>query len=188
MGEDGLPEDGRVSVVKIRDRLVVYPVDGRFTFPTLLQPANGVFRQKRGQIRFFCPDTALDQTILITGCDPALSLLAAHAARVDPNLRMRSRFGSTHAAMDRLARGKTHLAGVHLQNSPEEETNVALAFDLDFVPLAEVRCDLVIPADLVDIPGIRIILDVLQSRGFRDELSLLPGYSQKKTGATIAAF
>ncbi len=40
---------------------------------------------------------------------------------------MRCRFGSTHAAMDRLAQGKTHLAGVHLHNSPEEEANVALA-------------------------------------------------------------
>jgi putative molybdopterin biosynthesis protein len=65
---------------------------------------------------------------------------------------------------------------------------VAHAFDLDFVPMAEVRCDLVVPADLLDNPRIQIILDVLQSRGFRDELSLLPGYSQKKTGTTIAAF
>ncbi len=293
MGEDDLPEDGRVSVVKIRDRLVVYPVDGRFTFPSLLQPADGVFRQKKGQIRFFSPDTCLDQTILITGCDPAFSLLAAHAARVDPKLQMRCRFGSTHAAMDRLARGNTHLAGVHLHNPPGEEANVALArrnlnrtgalvmgfslmeeglmvargnplnirtaadlarpgirlvnrepgaalralldellvrsgipgtavsgydtlvhghnqgaqmiafgmadaalglrpvtqaFDLDFVPLAEVRCDLVVPADLVDMLGIQIILDVLQGRGFRDELSLLPGYSSKKTGTSIASF
>lgn len=293
MGEEGLPDDGRVSVVKIRDRLVVYPVDGRFTFPSLLQPADGVFRQKKGQIRFFSPESSLDQIILITGCDPAFSLLSAHAARVNPKLRMRCRFGSTHAAMDRLAQGKTHLAGVHLHNSPEEEANVALArqnlnrtgalvmgfsqmeeglmvsrgnplnirtvddlahpgirfvnrepgaalrvlldellaesgipvtavsgydtlvhghnqgaqmvafgmtdaalglrpvahaFDLDFVPLAEVRCDLVVPADLMDTPGIQIILNVLQSRGFRDELSLLPGYSHKKTGTTIALF
>jgi molybdate-binding protein/DNA-binding XRE family transcriptional regulator len=294
MGEDSLPEQGRVFVIKIRDRLVVYPVDGPFTFPSLLQPADGVlFRQEKGQIRFFSPDTGLDQTILITGCDPAFSLLAAHAARLDPKLQVRCRFGSTHAAMDRLVLGKTHLAGVHLHNQTGEEANVALArrnlnrtgalvmgfslmeeglmvsrgnplnirtaadlakpgirlvnrepgaalrallddllagsgipvtavsgydtlvhghnqgaqmiafdmadaalglrpvaqaFDLDFVPLAEVRCDLVVPADLVDMPGIRIILDVLQGRGFRDELSLLPGYSQKKTGTTIAAF
>ncbi len=52
MGEEGLPDDGRVSVVKIRDRLVVYPVDGRFTFPSLLQPADGVFRQKKGRSGF----------------------------------------------------------------------------------------------------------------------------------------
>ncbi len=40
----------------------------------------------------------------------------------------------------------------------------------------------------MDTPGIQIILNVLQSRGFRDELSLLPGYSHKKTGTTIALF
>ncbi len=70
MGEEGLPDDGRVSVVKIRDRLVVYPVDGRFTFPSLLQPADGVFRQKKAD-PVFSPESSLDQIILITGCDPA---------------------------------------------------------------------------------------------------------------------
>ena len=65
---------------------------------------------------------------------------------------------------------------------------MARAFARDLVPWAEFGCDLVVPADLVDMPGIRIILDVLQGRGFRDELSLLPGYSQKKTGTTIASF
>jgi putative molybdopterin biosynthesis protein len=294
MGEDVPPGDGRVSVVIIRDKLVVYPVDGRFTFPSQMQPADGVFKKETGQIRFFTPDTGLEQNILITGCDPAFSLLSAHASRVDPRLRAFCRFGSTHASIDRLARGTTHLAGLHLHNQTEEEANVALArrkmartggalvmgfsfmeeglmvargnrlkiktaadlarpgirfvnrepgaalrvllddllaasnipgtavpgydilvdghnqgaqmiawgmadaalglhpvaqaFGLDFVPLAEVRCDLVVPADLLDDPRIQIILDVIQTRGFRDELSLLPGYSQKKTGTTIAAF
>ena len=40
---------------------------------------------------------------------------------------------------------------------------IARAFDLDFVPLATVRCDLVIPKDLLDHPTLNIVLDVLQS-------------------------
>lgn len=65
---------------------------------------------------------------------------------------------------------------------------VAGAYGLDFIPLAEVRCDLVVPADLMADPRIQIILDVLQSRDLRDELTLLPGYNQSKTGTTIASF
>ncbi|WDP91175.1 MAG: helix-turn-helix domain-containing protein [Desulfobacter sp.] len=293
MGEDAAMGDGRVSVVKVRDRLVAYPVDGRFSFPNQLRPADGVFEKKKGRIRFFGSEAGLETTVLLLGCDPAFSLLAAHASRVDPNLRMGCRFASTHTALDRLAQSKTHLAGMHLHNSPGEEANVALArkklagtgatiigfsmmeeglmvaggnplringaddlaqpgirfinrepgaalrilmdgllaqaripgtaiqgydievkghnqgaqmiacgmadaalglrpvaeaFGLDFIPLAEVRCDLVVPADLMADPRVQTILDVVQSRDLRDELALLPGYSQSKTGNTIAAF
>ena len=65
---------------------------------------------------------------------------------------------------------------------------VARAFGLDFVTLAEVRCDLVVPADLASDPRIQMILDVVQSRALRDEITLLPGYSQSQTGKTIDVF
>jgi molybdate-binding protein/DNA-binding XRE family transcriptional regulator len=62
---------------------------------------------------------------------------------------------------------------------------VAEMFDLDFIPLETVRCDLVIPDDLVDHPTIRIMLDVLQSRALREEIALLPGYTATPTGSVI---
>ncbi|WP_022668970.1 substrate-binding domain-containing protein [Desulfospira joergensenii] len=293
MGEDTPIGEERVSVVKVRDQLVAYPVDGRFAFPGELRPADGVFEQKKGGIRFFGSESGIDNTVLLLGCDPAFSLLAAHASRIDPKLRMNCRFASTHAAVNRLVQGKAHLAGMHLHNRPGQEANVvlareklaktgatligfsmmeegimveksnpfgikaasdlaqpgirfinrepgaalrvlldellgesripgdaikgyetlvqghnqgaqmvaygladaalglqpvALAHGLDFVPLAEVRCDLVVPSDLMASPGIQMILNVLQSRDLRDEISFLPGYSQRKTGKTIASF
>ena len=293
MGEDVPDGDARVSVIRVRDRLVAYPVDGKFSFSGGLQPADGVLEDSRGKIRFFGPETGLADTIMLMGCDPAFPLLAAHASRVDPKLKLVCRFASTHKAMDRLVAGTTHIAGVHLHNRPGQEANVALAraklartgamvmgysvmeeglmvsrgnpfkikdaadlakpglrfvnrepgaalrvlldellaemslpsreisgygsevqghnqgaqmiacgmadaalglrpvargFGLDFVPLAEVRCDLVVPGDLASDPRIRMILDVVQSRALRDEITLLPGYSQRKTGKTIAAF
>jgi molybdate-binding protein len=63
---------------------------------------------------------------------------------------------------------------------------VAEAFDLDFVPMETVRCDLVIPRDLMEHPPMKIILDALQSRWLREELSMLPGYEASVTGKVIA--
>ena len=64
--------------------------------------------------------------------------------------------------------------------------SVAHAFGLGFVPMAEVRCDLVIPGDLLEHPTIQVILDVLQSRSLREEIASLPGYDPSKTGLAIA--
>ena len=63
---------------------------------------------------------------------------------------------------------------------------VAEAFGLDFVPLAVARCDLVVPTDLVDHPGIKIMLDVLQSEPLRREMACLPGYEATAAGRLIA--
>ncbi|MCL2790509.1 MAG: helix-turn-helix domain-containing protein [Desulfobulbus sp.] len=62
---------------------------------------------------------------------------------------------------------------------------VAESFGLDFVSLAVTRCDLVIPSDLRDHPGITVLLDVLQSSGIRKELGSLPGYDPSDTGKMI---
>ncbi len=63
---------------------------------------------------------------------------------------------------------------------------VAEAYGLDFVPMATVRCDLVVPRDLLDHAGIKVILDILQTRSFREELRSIPGYSASRTGDVIA--
>lgn len=63
---------------------------------------------------------------------------------------------------------------------------IADVFGLDFVPIEAVRCDLVIPDDLVDHPAVSIILDTLQDRKLREELMTLPGYESSHTGTVIA--
>ena len=62
---------------------------------------------------------------------------------------------------------------------------VAVAHGLDFVPIQAVRCDLVIPYDLLDLTAIKILLDVLQTHAMRKELSSLPGYDASCTGKLI---
>lgn len=63
---------------------------------------------------------------------------------------------------------------------------IAKAFDLDFVPMAVVRSDLVIPRDLLDHPTVRQVLEALQTSALKRELSALPGYDPSPLGHIIA--
>jgi molybdate-binding protein len=65
---------------------------------------------------------------------------------------------------------------------------VATAFNLGFVPLSRVRCDLVIPWDLLDHTGVKTALDTLQKQSFKNELSSIPGYDSSCTGKIIKEF
>jgi molybdate-binding protein len=67
--------------------------------------------------------------------------------------------------------------------------SVALAADLDFIPLSEERFDLIVPADLAAIPAVSRIVDLLGDRAFRTETARMPGYDSSHTGevATIEA-
>jgi len=60
------------------------------------------------------------------------------------------------------------------------------AFGLDFVPVKEVRCDLVVARDLMEHPSVKVILDTLQTRRIREELASLPGYDASVTGEIIS--
>ena len=62
---------------------------------------------------------------------------------------------------------------------------VASVYGLDFIDISTVRCDLVIPADLMEHPAVLVLLDILQSRTFREELDHLPGYDTSETGKVI---
>jgi putative molybdopterin biosynthesis protein len=62
----------------------------------------------------------------------------------------------------------------------------AHACGLDFIPLADVRFDFVIPRDFLDHPAVAVLLELLQSRALREEIGALPGYDVSCMGATVA--
>jgi putative molybdopterin biosynthesis protein len=281
----------RVSVTKVRDRLVAHPLDGRWMLNEGFQAADGLMGIGDGKVRLLQSERELAGEILLLGCDPAFSILSAHLARAGRDLRLRCRFASSRRALESLAKGHAHIAGTHLHNPGPEESNVAMArqvlgqaelivvafsffeeglmvaagnplairgvadlarqdvrivnreigaalrvllddcltrfgitpdlisgYDavvsshaegaqmvryrladaalglravavahgLDFVPIEAVRCDLVIPNDLMDHPAVRAVLDVLQTRSLRTELASLPGYESTCTGSVIS--
>lgn len=57
---------------------------------------------------------------------------------------------------------------------------------LDFVPLQRERYDLVIPRDYYEtLHGLKILLDTIVSRPFRDELDALGGYDTREIGKVV---
>ncbi len=57
---------------------------------------------------------------------------------------------------------------------------------LDFVPLSQVHFDLVLPRSALQHPTVSALLDLLQGRALREELSTLPGYEVSRLGSVIA--
>jgi molybdate-binding protein len=92
-------------------------------------------------------------------------------------------------------RGYDHLLSNHSQCAQMVVMNmadaalglraVAGAYELGFVPMEAVRCDLVIPTDLLELKAVKVLLDLLQSRALRDELAALPGYESSHTGRVV---
>jgi putative molybdopterin biosynthesis protein len=282
--------NSRVSVTRVRERLIAYPVDGKWLLSDGFQAADGLLSPDLSHVQLLRGNEHLEKKVLLLGCDPAFSILSAHASRWAADARVQCRFASSHLALERLAAGHAHIAGTHLHNPPTVESNVtfaqkvlagakaivvafssfeeglmvapgnphgirsvvdlandgirfvnrepgaalrillndrlaeagltgecirgynnlvsghnqgaqmvafnvadavlglravAAAYGLDFVPMEAVRCDLVIPCDFLDLPAIKILLDVLQSRSLREDLSSLPGYESSCTGTVI---
>ncbi|MDR7566963.1 MAG: substrate-binding domain-containing protein [Armatimonadota bacterium] len=60
---------------------------------------------------------------------------------------------------------------------------VARLYGLDFLPLVEQRYDLVVPQDLLDTGPVRVLMDVVAGRRFRQELVAIGGYDAACAGA-----
>jgi putative molybdopterin biosynthesis protein len=58
----------------------------------------------------------------------------------------------------------------------------ARALELDFIPVARERYDLVIPARLLKDPRIVMLLDIIRSDKFREQVLALGGYEVGETG------
>jgi putative molybdopterin biosynthesis protein len=58
----------------------------------------------------------------------------------------------------------------------------AKALDLDFIPVSRERYDLVIPADLLKDDRIQLLLEIIRSPSFIDQVLALGGYEVEETG------
>jgi molybdate-binding protein/DNA-binding XRE family transcriptional regulator len=85
----------------------------------------------------------------------------------------------SHTAVARAVAAGTSDAGIGLEA-------VSRSFGLDFVPLTEVRFDLVIPHEHTSHFVVQAMLEVLQGARLRMDLAALPGYSTSGTGNIVA--
>jgi putative molybdopterin biosynthesis protein len=124
-------------------------------------------------------DVRLVNRELGSGSRALLDLLLEHAHIPWEAVTGYERVASSHlAAAAAVASGGADVA-VTLRAS-------AQAYGLDFVPLDEVRFDLVLPRRVLAHPTVATLLEQLQSRALRTEIGALPGYDVSGMGGIVA--
>lgn len=88
---------------------------------------------------------------------------------------------------------KSHLAVARAVASGVADAGVGLravaeTLGLDFVPVVDVKFDLLIPDGHLAHPAVEALLDVLQTAEVRAGLAALPGYDSSQTGSVRARF
>jgi putative molybdopterin biosynthesis protein len=104
------------------------------------------------------------------------------ASAINPK-RVKGYSDEVFSHLDIASRIKAGLAdaGIGIQS-------VASICGLDFVPLQRERYDLVIPkAHYETLSGLRVLLDTIVSKPFRDELDALGGYDTREIGKVVEA-
>ncbi|WP_020587001.1 substrate-binding domain-containing protein [Desulfobacter curvatus] len=155
---------------------------------------------------FLIAFSAFEEGLLVAPGNPKGIQGVAHLARKDVRLANREEGAALRSLLDDLLEegnipatailGYEYLVHSHAQGAEAVRHHVcdvalglravAVTYGLDFIPLSHVRCDLVIPSDLMTHPGVAAALDIIQTRAFREELACLPGYETSDTGRIIA--
>ncbi|HET7771560.1 MAG TPA: substrate-binding domain-containing protein [Chloroflexota bacterium] len=145
---------------------------------------------------------AWEQGLVVARGNPKGIRGAAHLAREDVRLINREAGSGSRALLDVLlaAAGvpteavtgyesavRSHFEVACVVASGGADAGISLAaaaetYGLDFIPLAEVRFDFVIPRDHAEHPAVALLLEALQTRALRDELRALPGYDVDEMG------
>ena len=166
----------RVALAHIGDRWVAHPIgqddpvgpacaaDGVLLAGARDAPGPRGSRPKRARVEPLRPAAQLGDNLFVVGCDPALGLLADRIR--DRGCRMIWLHAASHAALEMLARGHTHIAGAHLFDEGTGEFNVPFVrrmfapADMHVVTMASWELGLVVQAALRK--RVRGIADLLQ--------------------------
>ncbi|MDP6933292.1 MAG: substrate-binding domain-containing protein [Myxococcota bacterium] len=159
------PDRSRVVVGRVGDRWVAHGLDPRSTAPAdgLLEPG--------GTVRPLDEQAALERNVLVAGCAPVLGALAGHVGHTRDG-RATWLHASSGTALDWLAAGLVHVAGMHLADRSEpgihddRVRDVLPGTPVEIVSLVGWRQGLAVapdnplgiegPADLAR-PGLRIV-------------------------------
>ncbi len=113
----------RVRVARVGSALVAWPAVGA----EAEGDAEGIARERQGErvlVEPLVDPSALERSLVLAGCDPALAVLAAHLRRWHRDLRVVWIPLGSRAALRALARGQVHVAGAHLWDPESGEFNL----------------------------------------------------------------
>ncbi|HYB89919.1 MAG TPA: substrate-binding domain-containing protein [Candidatus Binataceae bacterium] len=95
-----------------------------------LAPSGGIIERisgRRAEVEAFLSPGEIDSTVLVAGCDPAVSILGDWLARKRSAARIVAIRCSSRRALEALAERRAHAAGVHLRDAKSGEYNLAAA-------------------------------------------------------------
>ena len=118
----------RVSLARVGSRLVAAPVAGA---GVTLTPAAGIVGKLRSggrvEVAAFRSSGEIDSTLVVMGCDPAVSLMRDYLGRRSRAIEVVAVPSSSRGALEAVAAGDVHVAGVHLRDPKSGDYNFAAA-------------------------------------------------------------
>jgi putative molybdopterin biosynthesis protein len=127
-----LPETSRlrVSLSLVGRRVVAVPLIGPLASLASLPEADGVVTSARGdtvRVRLLTSVDRLADTVIVSGCDPALPIVAAHMHRAHPRYSLAWLPAGSLQALRWLRAGAAHVAGLHIRDLRTGQENVPVA-------------------------------------------------------------
>lgn len=110
----------RVGVARVGERWIARPLLGDAAFRREMVPADGLAElsgEGRVRVRLLDEVANVARTVALAGCTPALSLWARSAERWFPGLRVQWSHANSTEALEALARGTVHAAGLHIHDA-----------------------------------------------------------------------
>ncbi|NOT23565.1 MAG: helix-turn-helix domain-containing protein [Nitrospiraceae bacterium] len=121
----------RVKVSTVGSKMVVRPITGLGEVLSFTVPADGYVVETYGQtsgatvrVKLSRDRQAIDQTISVAGCDPAIFLAGEHMRRRKDQTSLVGWTMGSMAALRALQQGEVHVAGLHLFDPVSGESNL----------------------------------------------------------------
>jgi len=123
-----LPAGTRLDLARIGGRWVAHAADSVWSLGGGFAKADAVLVRRGGETRALAlrPVTELEHNLVIAGCDPALGLLRGRGETAVPGRFAWVNCGSARA-LDLLAAGRVHVAGLHYGDAAADENLAQVA-------------------------------------------------------------
>ena len=118
------PVESRVSVVKVREKYIGYPIKNKDVISGEIQTADGLYKGG-GKIHLIKREDIIDNTLALLGCDPAFNIVSTYITTSESS--MHYRFASSKNALESLAQGRAHVAGTHMHSVNGSDANIEYA-------------------------------------------------------------